>query len=316
VIDASGGNSSIAAKLGISNVGFECMPGSRAVYAHFQNVGHACAPEPGMPYPPEDAAVHHVFDGGWIWILRFNNGITSAGAAYTGPNRTWENILASLPSLKGQFTSATPATPFYQSGQLSFRRNLVRGEGFALLPSAAGFVDPLLSTGFALTLLGVLRLAEGAQDYEIQTFRELDAAADLVSALYAKMHSFKEFALLTKLYFAALSFTETCWRLGKPEMASGFLLTNDARFSESRQLICAAARSGRTISETAINAAIAPCDVAGLSHPQRQNWYPVDACDLIAARAKVGASIEDLKDLFRRVRIPWPMHRCASERPY
>ena len=30
-------------------------------------------------YPVDDAAVHHIFDGGWIWVLKFNNGITSAG---------------------------------------------------------------------------------------------------------------------------------------------------------------------------------------------------------------------------------------------
>ncbi len=35
------------------------------------------------PYPIDDAAVHHVFDGGWIWVLKFNNGITSAGVAAT-----------------------------------------------------------------------------------------------------------------------------------------------------------------------------------------------------------------------------------------
>jgi tetracycline 7-halogenase / FADH2 O2-dependent halogenase len=29
----------------------------------------------------DDAAVHHVFDGGWIWVLRFNNRITSARVA-------------------------------------------------------------------------------------------------------------------------------------------------------------------------------------------------------------------------------------------
>ena len=37
----------------------------------------------GPPYPIEDAAVHHVFDGGWMWLLHFNNGVTSAGVAAT-----------------------------------------------------------------------------------------------------------------------------------------------------------------------------------------------------------------------------------------
>jgi tripartite-type tricarboxylate transporter receptor subunit TctC len=69
-----------------------------------------------------------------------------------------------------------------------------------LLPSAAGFVDPPLSTGFPLTLLGVSRLAEilavgwnspGVEqrlnNYARLTLQELDAAARLVSALYANL---------------------------------------------------------------------------------------------------------------------------------
>ena len=42
-------------------------------------------PAEAPPYPPDAAALHHVFPGGWIWVLRFNNGITSAGAALTDP---------------------------------------------------------------------------------------------------------------------------------------------------------------------------------------------------------------------------------------
>ena len=33
--------------------------------------------------PMDDAALHHVFDGGWMWVLRFGNGVTSAGIAVT-----------------------------------------------------------------------------------------------------------------------------------------------------------------------------------------------------------------------------------------
>ena len=67
--------------------------------------------------------------------------------------------------------------------------------GGRLLPSAAGFVDPLLSTGFPLTLLGVSRLAEiierdwdkpefaaRLQSYASQTDNELLAAADLIAS--------------------------------------------------------------------------------------------------------------------------------------
>jgi tetracycline 7-halogenase / FADH2 O2-dependent halogenase len=31
------------------------------------------------PYRCDEAAVHHIIDGGWMWQLQFRNGVTSAG---------------------------------------------------------------------------------------------------------------------------------------------------------------------------------------------------------------------------------------------
>ena len=64
------------------------MPATQALYSHFSGVKRLDEDVPfdtgaTPPYPVDDAAVHHVFDGGWIWVLRFNNGITSAGVAAT-----------------------------------------------------------------------------------------------------------------------------------------------------------------------------------------------------------------------------------------
>jgi FADH2 O2-dependent halogenase len=125
----------------------------------------------------------------------------------------------------------------------------------------------------------------------------------LVSALYAKMDLFEEFASLTLLYFAAMSFTETAWRLGKTELASCFLLTNERVFSNQRIEICAAARAGYRISRDQIEHAIAPYDIAGLSDWNRKNWYPVDLRDVTSNAHKVGATNKDLELLFRKMGI-------------
>src|SRR4029079_10716868 len=122
------------------------------------------------PYPADDAALHHVFPGGWIWMLRFNNGITSAGAALTGPvaatldvshpEIAWHQLLDQLPSVRDQFRRARSVIPFVYVPQLAFRSSQIVGARWAMLPSAAGVIDPLLSTGFPLTLLGITRLLE------------------------------------------------------------------------------------------------------------------------------------------------------------
>src|SRR5205823_13913047 len=127
-------------------------------------------PHHSAPYPIDDAAVHHLFPGGWIWVLRFNNGITSAGVAATDTlakqldfslgAKAWEKLLSKLPGVREQFQSARAIRPFVHAPQLSFRSSRVSGPRWTMLPSTAAFVDPLLSTGFALNLLGIERLAE------------------------------------------------------------------------------------------------------------------------------------------------------------
>jgi tetracycline 7-halogenase / FADH2 O2-dependent halogenase len=313
-IDATGPGSYLATILSIPDAPLPAMPPTHGVYAHFKNVPRLVTkPEPDRPYPPDDAAVHHVFAEGWIWVLRFNNGITSAGAALIqngiieNAETTWRQLLMRFPTLQAQFEDAQPVTPFFHAHKLSFRRGRAAGKNWALLPSAAGFVDPLLSTGFALTLLGILRLAEdfssrsGLKKYEKATFTELDAAADLVSALYAKMHSFEEFSLISLLYFAAMSFTETVWRLGKAHHASGFLLAEDRAFTKAREQICQRARSNLPISRGEIARAIEPYDIAGLTDWSRDNFYPINFENLIRARHKLQASVEEIETLFKKL---------------
>jgi FADH2 O2-dependent halogenase len=326
VIDASGPHSLLAHYLQIPRQSFSMMPRTAGVWAHFRNVLRTdqlleSGTVPVPPYPIDDAAVHHIFPGGWIWMLRFNNGITSAGAAFdrasdivgTSAEETWGNLLRKLPSVGALFNNSARVTPFFQASELSFRRASITGYGWAMLPSAAGFVDPLLSTGFALNLLGIVRLAEHCRSgwislerYRKQTFSELEAAVDLISALYAKMESPEEFNRLTLLYFAALSFTETAWRLGKAEMASEFLLSNNHQFTTRRTLLCAAARSGNTVSQQAIEEAIEPFDIAGLSDLSRCNWYPVNLNDLAGNIHKLHATRQDLMALFKKMKLPWP----------
>jgi hypothetical protein len=99
VIDASGPRGFLHRALQLAEIPFPNLPPTQGLYSHFTNVrrfgdlnrdlaqraesGSPFSPD-SPPYPVDDAAMHHVFDGGWIWILRFNNGLTSAGVAAIG----------------------------------------------------------------------------------------------------------------------------------------------------------------------------------------------------------------------------------------
>jgi FADH2 O2-dependent halogenase len=329
-IDSSGASGVLSRELNLPDGGFPEMPETTGIYAHFRNVRRLEELEveladSRLPYPPEAAAVHHVFADGWIWVLHFNNGITSAGAAlkkeslfWRGmrektPAEIWQELQNRYPTLAAQFAKAEVTTSFYSLPHIWFRRESVAGSDWALLPSAAGFVDPLLSTGFALNLLGILRLAEAFQAsgavlhdsqsarYHQETLGELDAAADLMSALFATMDRFEDFSRLTLLYFAALSFTETAWRLGKSSLASNFLLVNDPVFCELRTRLCKKARSGEQLSITDVYE-LAPWDIAGLRNPKRENWHPVEMQDLLENRAKLGASLNEINAFIEKLR--------------
>ena len=141
--------------------------------------------------------------------------------------------------------------PFVYSPRVAFRTAAVCGERWAMLPSAAGVIDPLLSTGFPLNLLGILRLLEvlarrwedprqerALERYAEETQAELDATERLVAALYATMTDFALFKRLALLYFAAASFSETVRRLGRPEKARGFLLHADPEFGPELRACC------------------------------------------------------------------------------
>src|SRR5580700_6681572 len=84
VVDATGPRGFLHRAFNLPELPLSDFPATQALYTHFTGVRRLdeLAPSEEIPpYPVDDAAVHHVFDGGWIWVLRFANGITSAGVA-------------------------------------------------------------------------------------------------------------------------------------------------------------------------------------------------------------------------------------------
>ncbi len=331
VIDASGPRGFLTTALGTGSAPLRWLPPTQGLFTHFENVGlwsDVMPVEGTPPYPPDAAALHHVFPGGWIWVLRFNNGITSAGAALTEPlaatlrasegAAAWDRLLLALPSVQDQFRSARATLPFVHAPRVGFRCREVVGEKWALLPSAAGVIDPLLSTGFPLTLLGVARLLDllestgpGAERqaalaaYEQTTQAELDVTEQLVGALYACMTDPALFKRLSLLYFAAASYSETVRRLGRPHLAPGFLLHAHPHFGSEVRACAALAAAVPTGTARAalierINRAIEPFDTAGLLDPSRRDWYPVLATDLVESAPKLEASAEEVERLLAR----------------
>ncbi len=93
VIDASGRAGVTASLLNGKDLLDLLATNTGSVFGHYRGVaswreilsgtGGDCDQD---PFDTDDAAQHHLYPGGWLWVLRFNNGITSVG--WTSHNRS------------------------------------------------------------------------------------------------------------------------------------------------------------------------------------------------------------------------------------
>jgi tetracycline 7-halogenase / FADH2 O2-dependent halogenase len=260
LIDASGPGGFLARQLSIPSGLDRTETRAAIVFSHFDGVRLMKDVVPGMPdgpYPDDWAAVHHIIDEGWMYSLRFDDGVTSAGflltprgaAALNSPNATqaaslWHAQLQRYPTLASAFAEATPLMPIAFRPVIQHRLTRAAGERWAMMPHAYAFVDPLFSTGIAWGLRAVERLAlafESAArnrrvpDPEVLTRygAALSAEADqidlVVAGAYEAMAHFDLFAAQAMLYFATVSFAEASQRLVPKESAAwnGFLGVGD-----------------------------------------------------------------------------------------
>lgn len=340
LIDATGPRGCLHRLWGLPETTFPDYPATRGLFTHFTNVQRCDAMEDfatdGVPpYPPDDAALHHVFDGGWMWALRFGNGITSAGFSITDalagelglpgdPEAAWQRFLQRFPSIQRQFVNAQPIRPFVYSPRLSYRTSQAAGSGWALLPSAAAFIDPLFSTGIPLTLLGIERLGRVLAEigepasldsrlsaYGELTLAEADSTAAFIGAGFRAMPCFPVFAAFSLFYFAAASYSEMARRLAKPHLVTRFLAADRTDFRSGMDRCLQRLPSAMTnCNPSATDAfaslvaeSIACLNVAGLADPGKRNWYGVDLEDVVRNAAKLELAPEQARAIIATA--PW-----------
>lgn len=307
VVDGSGEGRFLAKRLEIEDRTHELRTNSRTVFAHFANVirWKHCMEAHGFsttehPYDCDHAALHHVFDGGWMWQLRYNDETVSAGFVQDlnrgeRPNLSasdeWRMWLDRFPSIGEQYANAEIVRPvggLRSTGRLQRKLARAAGAWWAMLPNTAGFIDALHSSGIAHTLCGVERLARilirslGRDDLESQlreyercVLGEVELIDLLVSGCFAAMGDFRRFATATMLYFAAATSYERARLASTSEFPSAFLLANDERWLAVVRRMCERLREACDIEqfEREMVEAIKPFNVVGLCDPNLRNMY-------------------------------------------
>jgi tetracycline 7-halogenase / FADH2 O2-dependent halogenase len=256
VIDATGERALLAGQWQTGSP-LPCRTRSRAVFAHFEGLPrwetelqHAGISTADHPFRCDDAALHHLFDAGWMWQLRFDNDITSCGFALDldrageplhDPAAEWDRWLSRMPSVRRQFREArvvAPTNGLVSTARLQRRLERLAGPGWAALPGTAGFIDPLFSPGNAQIVCGVEHLAsvlerglrngssltEGLARYERRVQQEIDVIDRTIAASYQSLPSFEAFGVATTLYFVrAIAYERGCGGAGEP----AFLMADD-----------------------------------------------------------------------------------------
>jgi FADH2 O2-dependent halogenase len=317
LIDASGEGGFIARQLAIPLDRQRMRTTSRALFGHFTGVEswHKSLVAAGAntgehTFPCDDAALHHVFDGGWMYVLRFNNGVTSAGFmidserhpldAKLSPEDEWRMWLDRYPSVAAQFSRArlTPLCgQLRRTPRLQRRARRTVGPNWAMLPLAAYTLDALHSSGNAHTLSGIERLASiferklgrdefyaALQEHDRTLQTEIELVDQLVHGCYRGFSNFDLFVSFAMFYFAAAHNSEDQRRRGRAKPGSAFLLADNAQFRQAvdtcydrlLELTAAGSPGAAQVREFRhlVARSIAPFNIAGLCDDSRHNMYP------------------------------------------
>jgi FADH2 O2-dependent halogenase len=306
LIDATGPSGLLPRMLGIEAGPETLRTNSWSIFSHFtgvelwQDVLLECGGRiDDHPYHCDHAALHHVLDEGWIWVLRFNNGVTSAGIMYDGerrpadrdanPEAEWESLLRRYSSLGRQFARAHPVRPFTRTGRLQRQARRVAGDDWAMLAHAAYFLDALFSSGNAHSLLTIERLARAFAGhwgkpslktelaaYQAALLREVDFLDRLVHGCYRVFDRFDLLAPFTMYYFAGAIRSEEQRQQGLAGERDEFLFSHHPPFREAFERGYERLLAGPPAAEYERQVArdIAPYNRAGLCDPGKRNMYP------------------------------------------
>ncbi len=178
VVDAAGYRSPIADKYQLRQGAREMQARTRSIFTHMTGVKLyedviASTQVSGSPTPLAQSTLHHMFKGGWLWIIPFNNHPHSTNPLCSiglqldidehgpagDPEVEFKQFLEDHPSVARHFEGAARVREWTVAPRLNYTSRESVGDRYCLLGHAVGFVDPLFSRGLVNTFESIARVA-------------------------------------------------------------------------------------------------------------------------------------------------------------
>jgi geranylgeranyl reductase family protein len=133
-----------------------------SVFAHYENVDRL---------PGKDATLIRMVRSldRWFWLIPLTDTRTSVGVVMDtttfrkeklAPEAALEKFIAEQPLMRERMKNAVRVSPVYSAGDYSYRNRQLTGERWLMVGDAAGFIDPVFSSGVFLAITSAEKAAE------------------------------------------------------------------------------------------------------------------------------------------------------------
>jgi flavin-dependent dehydrogenase len=153
LLDASGRDAFLGKRMNLPKDDLG-MPKKFATFAHFKGVKRND--------PPADGYITIVrLDFGWFWMIPLDEVKTSIGLVQTlehykatglKPNECFEKVVASYPEIRRRMENAERVGDYNVVSDYTYRYEVNAGNRWLLIGDAAGFIDPIFSSGVMLSI--------------------------------------------------------------------------------------------------------------------------------------------------------------------
>ncbi|MCB9794628.1 MAG: tryptophan 7-halogenase [Alphaproteobacteria bacterium] len=205
IVDGAGFGSPLTRQLDLRSDPVDLRTNSRSLFTHmlgvtpYDEIGEPVT-RYGMRYPFSEGTLHHVFPGGWMWVIPFNNHadavnpLASVGLMLDRDafpdnelpaEEEFREIIARYPGIAARFEGAQAVRPWVKTKRIQHRCRQIVGDRWAMLAQGGAVVDALYSSGLNLTT----GIVDGLVEALVPALAEDDLRRERFEAIEARFQA-------------------------------------------------------------------------------------------------------------------------------